>query len=295
MKKIPAAVANVVSGVLSGSHATLNDLFRRAGAPGEPPQLSHATKWKTWLLRANESQDVDPIAVLGKVLEEFMEVEPPHIETVGELMGLGSPRDQWRSDKERVETALRKHGLRYARGGRVVPFGRGGLNEALTAALRQEDLKEVEIELERALNELAEDPGSAITSGCALLEALFKAYIEKRELRLPNKETLKPLWSAVQKDIGFDPGSQTDDDIQRILSGLTSIVDGIAALRTHGGSAHGGGKQRYRMGDRHARLAVGSAQVLALFVIETWRVRVARKAGQPPVAADPQKPRAAEP
>jgi len=113
------------------------------------------------------------------------------------------------------------------------------------------------------------------------LEALFKRCIEKRGLQLPNKETLKLLWSVVQKDIGFDPKSQTDDDIQRILSGLTSIVDDIAALRTHGGSAHGGGKQRYRMQERHARLSVGSAQALALFVIETWRVRVAQKAEQP--------------
>jgi hypothetical protein len=279
-KKIPAAVANVVGDVLSGSHAMLNDLFRRAGAPGEPPQLSHATKWKMWLLNANESQDVDPLTVLGKVLEEFMEVEPASIETIGELMGLGGPRDQWQRSKERVETVLRKHSLRYAQGGRVVSDGRGSPNEALTAALREENLDEVEIEVERALDRLAEDPGSAITSGCALLEALFKRYIEKRGLQLPNKETLKPLWSVVQKDIGFDPKSQTDDDIQRILSGLTSIVDGIAALRTHGGSAHGGGKQRYRMQERHARLCVGSAQALALFVIETWRIRVAQMNGR---------------
>ena len=35
-KKIPVSVAAVVNEVLTGSHATLEALFREAGVPGEP-------------------------------------------------------------------------------------------------------------------------------------------------------------------------------------------------------------------------------------------------------------------
>lgn len=279
MKLIPASVAKVVNEVLTGSHASLNAQFQQAGAPGDPPQLSHASKWKIWLLAANNNPDVEPLSVLGRVLEEFMEVEPPETETIGEVLGIsGTLQSQWLAKKLRVEKALEAHGLRYARGGKIVETGHSDSSAAFASALRSGNLDEVEIELDRALKSVSQDPSAAITAGCSLLEALFKAYIQNRGLDLPNKETLKPLWSVVQKDIGLDPKNQTDDDIQRILQGLSSIVDGIAALRTHGGSAHGGGGLRYKMKERHARLAIGSAQVLAHFIIDTKNAKSEQKA-----------------
>ena len=55
-----------------------------------------------------------------------------------------------------------------------------------------------------------------------------------------------------------------------ILGGLSSIVDGVGALRTHAGSAHGRGKKGYEIQPRHARLAVYAAHTLVLFALETW-------------------------
>ena len=51
---------------------------------------------------------------------------------------------------------------------------------------------------------------------------------------------------------------------------MSSIVDGIGAFRTHAGSAHGGGKLRYNVQSRHAKLTVNASHTLALFLIETW-------------------------
>jgi hypothetical protein len=55
-------------------------------------------------------------------------------------------------------------------------------------------------------------------------------------------------------------------------------VDGLGALRTHVGSAHGRGRQAYRTSPRHARLAVHAAHTLTTFVLETWDAR--RSAGE---------------
>jgi hypothetical protein len=50
-----------------------------------------------------------------------------------------------------------------------------------------------------------------------------------------------------------------------------SIADGIAALRTHAGSAHCHSFGRsYRLAPRHARLAVHAAHTMTLFLFETW-------------------------
>ena len=70
--RIPAAVC-VGGEVLKGSHATLEALFKRAGAPGPPPGLAHHSKWKTWLLRAGDDPSIDSLKILGLVLEEFMD------------------------------------------------------------------------------------------------------------------------------------------------------------------------------------------------------------------------------
>ena len=280
-QKIPIAIAVLVNEVLRGSHASLNALFVQAGAPGDPPQLSHASKWKTWLLRANDDPKKDPLSVLGKILEEFMEVEPAGDDTPIDVLGLtmASPHQQWVENKGRIEKALASYGLKYKTGGRVVPSMASTPTVSVREALKRLDLATVNIEFERALNTVESDPGSAITAGCSLLEALFREYIAANGLEEPPKLSLKPLWVIVQKDLGLNPKNQTDEDIQRILSGITSITDGIASMRTHGGSAHGGGRFRYSMKPRHARLLVNSAHTLAAFVLETWVEKNRRKDG----------------
>lgn len=104
----------MVGEVLPGSHATLDALFLSAGAPGEPPALAHHSKWKEWLFRTGQDPSVDSLAVLGALLEEFMDLSPKK----------GTPEfDEWKAKRERVEAALEENGLRYYRFGRVLPQG----------------------------------------------------------------------------------------------------------------------------------------------------------------------------
>lgn len=110
--RLPRAVCAVVGEVLRGSHATLESLFRASGAPGDPPPLSHASKWKDWLYRAGNDPNVDSLAVLGNVLEEFMDLPPNE---------LSEDYSKRKTDRERVVAVLEEHGFRYYRGGRVLP------------------------------------------------------------------------------------------------------------------------------------------------------------------------------
>lgn len=127
--RLSRALCAVVGEVLLGSHATLDALFINSGAPGEPPALAHHSKWKEWLFRAGQDPTVDSLAVLGNVLEEFMDLAPTE----------GTPEhDAWKEKRERVERALDENGLRYYRFGRVLPQGDSQTPEALaTSAARQ--------------------------------------------------------------------------------------------------------------------------------------------------------------
>ena len=101
--------------MLRGSHTALDALFRGSGAPGDPPALSHAMKWKEWLFRAGQDPNVDSLAVLGNIIEESMDLAPEE---------WTPEHEQWEKDREGLLKALEENGLRYYRGGRVLPIGR---------------------------------------------------------------------------------------------------------------------------------------------------------------------------
>lgn len=114
--RISKSLCAVVGDVLAstGSHPTLDALFISAGAPGEPPPLAHHSKWKEWLFRAGQDPSTDSLAVLGTVLEEFMDLAPK--QDTDEF-------DPWKERRDRIESALEDNGLRYYRFGRVLPQG----------------------------------------------------------------------------------------------------------------------------------------------------------------------------
>lgn len=121
-KSLCAVVGEVLAS--TGSHATLDELFLSSSAPGEPPALSHDSKWKAWLFRAGQDPNTDSLAVLGNVLEEFMDLPPEDPEA---LQG-------WRAKRARVQAVLEQNGLRYFRFGRVLPQGVPVEDEPSTAS-----------------------------------------------------------------------------------------------------------------------------------------------------------------
>jgi hypothetical protein len=122
--RLPIAVCAAVAEILTGSHQTLNALFEAAGAPGPPPDLAHNSKWKTWLFRAGNDPNVDSLALLGNLIEEFMDL-PPAPSGIGmDILGNAiNPVANYQFKRDRLNGVLEEHGLRYFRGGRVMPNG----------------------------------------------------------------------------------------------------------------------------------------------------------------------------
>jgi len=262
---IPTPIIGVVGEVLGNhyySHNRLNSLFWDSGAPGEPPKGNCVRKCQEWLKRCNTDPKVDAFAVLGKVLEDFLEME-----------GTGIHDEIAAKNRERVKEILAKHGLSYHTGGQILGAETGLPSRSLKEILASRDLGAIEIEFQRAIAHLETDPAAGITAASSMIESLCKVYIEDEGLEMPSKQTIKNLWKVVREHIGLDPGSKEDQDISRILSGFTSVVDGIGALRTHTGTAHGRGRKQYKLEPRHARLTIHAAHTLVSFVIETWESR----------------------
>jgi hypothetical protein len=265
VKPLPAPLCSVVGNTLGNyifHHKTLEGLFYGAGAAGDVPEGNCVTKCQSWLRRMHEDVPA-PFSVLGKVLEEFMEVD-----------SVGKAEEQ-ETGRKRIQETLARFGLSYHQGGLVMGASTALPTKALQQILKERDLAGVDNEFARSLAHVETDPPAAITAACAILESLFKIYIEDHEaLAIPGDQSVKPLWKTASKHLGLDPAAVEDEDIKKILSGMNSVVDGIGCLRTHTGTAHGrGGNHTYRIQARHARLAVHAAHTLVGFFLETWDER----------------------
>jgi len=244
------------------THAEIDNFMETAGIERDKPPLGNRqVKTQAWLKHANKTC-ADPLGVLGKVIIELMEVasswEDP--ETKRPLI-------------ERVNKALGEYGLAYLKGGHIVKMGVTAVSKALEDIIKARDLSGLQTEFDRIYKNVESDPASAVTASCALLESLFKIYVEENRLEMPSEQSIKPLWKVIRKDLKLDPAIVDDDDLKTILSGLAAVVEGTGSLRTHKGSAHGRGKTVYKLKPRHARLAAHAAFTLASFVLEAWGER----------------------
>lgn len=268
-QKIPSFVIAVLSDVIPDieTHASLDKLFMYADAPGSPPDGSKASKVQEWLRRVNKDQSVDPLQILGLLIEDYMEGKPRFEVGYG---GENSEENQER--KQKIKSALTRAGLRYHTGGRI-SAGFGTPSRSLESILRERDLVSVEEEFDRALSSVEQNPREAVSAACNIVEATCKTYIEDEQLQMPKKKDLRQVWGVVRRDLRFDPSKLEERDLQEILTGLGAIVSGLASLRTHSSTAHAPGRTRYNIAPRHARLAVHAAHSLVHFLLETWEHR----------------------
>jgi hypothetical protein len=265
-KPLPVPVCSIVGDVLGSyhyHHVTLERLFYEARAVGQVPPGNCVVKCQSWLKRMHE-EVVNPAAVLGKLIEEFMEVDSRY------------SNDAQEAGRKSIREVLARFGLSYRSGGLILGATAALPTKSLTEVLKARDLGEVDKEFERSLAHVESDPPAAIAAACSILESLFKVYIEDNGLEMPTDQSIKPLWKVVSKHVGFDPAAIEDEDIKKILSGLNSVVDGIGSLRTHRSTAHGQGRKAYRIQPRHARLAIHASHTLVGFLLETWDERKKR-------------------
>ncbi len=256
MTLIAPSIIGTISPILADvfTHSRLNDMFMAAGYPGEIPEGNKSDKVRVWLRRSN-SECADPLTMLAQLIAEFMDTElhPAFIKSKG-----GDPR-------EKIHAVFAKEGLRYQRGGFILGATLTGPSKSLAERIKSEGAKAIEIEFDRAYKAVESDPAAAVTAACAILESVCKSYLEAEGHQAPTKQVLGQLWSTVAEHLGLTPRVIADDDLKRILQGLYSIADGVAALRTHAGSAHGHSPAKtYRLASRHARLAVLSGRILWL-------------------------------
>lgn len=261
MSKIPLNLIAILSEMLPEyeSHATLDNLFLYAEINSEIPDVSKPAKVQQVLINVNKS-DPDPLKVLGKVLEKYLDG------------GILYPRDQDRFDQqiETIKKILSDNSLLYIKGG-IISGSLTTPTKSLESVIKGLEIPALDQEFMRALTHVDASPREAVSAASNILESICKVYIAENNLAMPNKKDLKNLFDVVRKSLNIQRDSVEDEDLLRIISGIISVVDGIASLRTHASSAHGAGVKQYNLKPRHARLAIHAAHTIGLYILESWK------------------------
>lgn len=125
----------------------------------------------------------------------------------------------------------------------------------------------------RALTNINSDPADSITSSCSFVESVCKHILDKLGRLYPNKQTIHALTKEVLRFLALSPKNIDDQDFKKLTGSLCGVAQAIGSLRTKFGDAHGHTESRVVIKPIHAKLVVGAASTLALFLTEVLEVQ----------------------
>jgi AbiJ-like protein/abortive infection Abi-like protein len=135
------------------------------------------------------------------------------------------------------------------------------------------DTEYVSRQITRMQSSLASDPDVAIGTAKEFVETICKTILRERNIPYDSAEKMPRLVKQVAAALELIPPGvsgevKATETVKRLLSNLGSVSDGLAELRNLHGTGHGKDADAGGLALRHARLAVGSATALAVFLLE---------------------------
>ena len=165
-RMIPVLIIAVISDVVSNweTHARLDNLFLYAGASDDPPAGSKQAKALEWLRRVNTDASVeDPLAVLGKIIEGYME-------QYLDIKDLAY--DSANTRNARIHDVLERFNLHYAQGGKIIS-ALAAPSRTLAEIIHGRDLASIDQEFERAYENVEHNPREAVSAACNQQHAIY--------------------------------------------------------------------------------------------------------------------------
>ena len=129
-------------------------------------------------------------------------------------------------------------------------------------------------QIQRMESSVDTDPSLAIGTAKELIETCCKIILANREVEIPAKPDIPTLTKATIKELNLVPEGIPNTArgatvIKRLLSNLSTIAHSLAELRGLYGTGHGQHGSTSELPTRHAKLAVGAASTLSVFLFET--------------------------
>lgn len=129
-------------------------------------------------------------------------------------------------------------------------------------------------QIRRMEDSVETDPSLAIGTAKELIETCCKTILSERGQEISGTPDIPTLTKATLKELNLVPqgvpaAARGADVIKRLLSNLSTVGYSLAELRSLYGTGHGHHGSASGLATRHAKLAVGAASTLAVFLFET--------------------------
>ena len=119
----------------------------------------------------------------------------------------------------------------------------------------------------------SEDYSGAITNARSLVETIL-LYIDEQLNQKDRKFNgdLNSLYKKISKklNLSIDKNKKIENSLKKIISGLFSIVSGVAELGNDLGDRHGKAIKKYKTEKHHAVLVVNSAKTFTEFIFNSY-------------------------
>lgn len=199
-------------------------------------------------------KDADEVAVLRDSLNEFLRQDGVELVETGRISG------------RPVFTARR------------LLVGNVTVITAVKSVTNLLNADYVRQQTDRLLLALDEDAELAIGTAKEFVETVCKTILEEKGLPVDPGWDFPKLVRGTMKELKLVPDhvsatTKGADAIHKLLMNLASVANGMAEVRNLYGTGHGKSATTRGLQPRHARLAIGAASTLAVFLFETYQAQ----------------------
>jgi hypothetical protein len=172
---------------------------------------------------------------------------------------------------------LKRDGFIYANG-KIVPTTKNIVLEEFSESARTLDADALQRQIDRMKKSIEGDPALAIGTAKEVLETICRTILADAGTQVHDSWDIGELVKETRKLLRLVPedvpeAAKGKETIQRIISSLGQITQGISELRNLYGTGHGKDGRAKGLGPRHARLIVACSAALSSFFLETYQDR----------------------
>ena len=162
--------------------------------------------------------------------------------------------------------------------GRLKITGKDSIKKKTSDIMQLLDAEYVGKQINLMESSIEYTPHISIGLAKELIETCCKSIFEERDKSYDKKWDLSKLMKETTKLLKLTPNdipneAKAASSIKQILGSLSSVVQGLGEIRNEYGSGHGKNGKFKGLQPRHAKLAVGAASTLAIFLLETHKIR----------------------
>jgi hypothetical protein len=199
--------------------------------------------------------------------------DPQQLDRLGDALG-ALIDEVATSKKDFLVKAAERDGFIFADG----VFRPAGTGPSAFTVTRVEDFASID-DLDRRLHLLANDsPNDAIAGARELVESVCRTVLRLTGERAPAKPAdLADIAKSTLEALELVPAGTDAPLVRRSVQQLAAVVTSLGELRNVRGSGHARDSKSKGLSPLHARLGVGAAVTLAVFIAETYMGRTASK------------------